>query len=53
MLFLCLYPNQEVKISMEKLLAVIYDSNQRAVSEWIDKEGDKLICIHALFLFLE
>ena len=33
------YPNQEVKISMEKLLGVIYDSNQRAVSEWIDKEG--------------
>lgn len=39
MLFLCLYPNQEVKISMEKLLAVIYDSTQRTVSEWIIKEG--------------
>ena len=33
------YPNQEVKIGMDKLLAVLYDSNQRAVSEWIDKEG--------------
>lgn len=31
MLFLCLYPNQEVKISMEKLLAVIYDSSQRTI----------------------
>lgn len=38
-LFLCLYSNQEVKISMEKLLAVIYDSTQRTVSEWIIKEG--------------
>ena len=33
------YPNQEVKISMEKLLAVVYDSTQRTVSEWIIKEG--------------
>ena len=33
------YPNQEVKISMEKLLAVIYDSNQRTINEWIIKEG--------------
>jgi len=39
MLFLCLYSNQEVKISMEKLLAVVYDSTQRTVSEWIIKEG--------------
>ena len=39
MLFLYLYPNQEVKISMEKLLAVIYDSNQRTINEWIIKEG--------------
>ena len=33
------YPNQEAKISMEKLLGVIYDSTQRTVSEWIIKEG--------------
>ena len=33
------YPNQEVMIGMEKLLAVIYDSNQCAISERIDKEG--------------
>lgn len=33
------YPNQEVKISMEKLLAVIYDSSQRTISEWIVTEG--------------
>ena len=33
------YPNQEVKISMENLLAVIYDSNQRTINEWIVKEG--------------
>lgn len=32
------YPNQEVKIGMEKLLVVLYDSNQRAISEWIVKE---------------
>lgn len=33
------YPNQEVKISMEKLLAVIYDSTHRTISDWIIKEG--------------
>ena len=33
------YPNLEVKISMEKLLAVIYDSSQRTISEWIVTEG--------------
>mgnify|MGYP002608524726 FL=1 len=33
------YPNQEVKIGMEKLLAVIYDSTQRTISDWIIKEG--------------
>lgn len=33
------YPNQEVKICMEKLLGVIYDSTQRTVCEWIIKEG--------------
>lgn len=33
------YPNQEVKISMEKLLGVIYNSTQRTISDWIDKEG--------------
>ena len=35
------YPNLEVKIGMEKLLAVVYDSTQRTVSEWIIKEGKK------------
>ena len=39
MLFLCLYSNQEVKIGMEKLLSVIYDSAQRTISDWIIKEG--------------
>ena len=39
MLFLCLYSNQEVKISMEKLLGVIYDSTQRTISDRIIKEG--------------
>ena len=33
------YPNQEVKIGMEKLLAVLYDSSQRSISEMIIKEG--------------
>lgn len=33
------YPNQKVKISMEKLLAVIYDSAQHTISGWIIKEG--------------
>lgn len=33
------YSNQEVKIGMEKLLSVIYDSTQRTISEWIIKEG--------------
>ena len=33
------YPNQEVKISMEKLLSVIYDSTQRTINDWIIKEG--------------
>ena len=33
------YPNQEVKIGMEKLLAVIYDSTHRTISDWIIKEG--------------
>ena len=33
------YPNLEVKISMEKLLAVIYDSTQRTISDWIINEG--------------
>ena len=34
-----LYSNQEVKISMEKLLGVIYDSPQRTISDRIIKEG--------------
>ena len=33
------YPNQEVKIGMEKLLAANYDSTQRTISDWIIKEG--------------
>ena len=33
------YPNQEVKIGMEKLLDVNYDSTQRTISDWIIKEG--------------
>ena len=33
------YPNQEVKIGMEKLLGVNYDSTQRTISDWIIKEG--------------
>lgn len=33
------YSNQEVKICMEKLLGIIYDSTQRTISDWIIKEG--------------
>ena len=33
------YPNQEVKIGMEKLLDANYDSTQRTISDWIIKEG--------------